>query len=86
MLRGQVIGLRARLDSDIEVFEAEMLNDWEIRIRVSEARFGSGRALPGPTDAERSEGWVGPNFSRVASRLGRARDARAGSTAPGESA
>ena len=36
MLRGQVIGLRARLDSDIEVFEAEMLNDWEIRIRADE--------------------------------------------------
>ncbi len=36
MLRGEVIGLRARLDSDIEVFEAEMLNDWELRIRVDE--------------------------------------------------
>jgi RimJ/RimL family protein N-acetyltransferase len=36
MLRGQVIGLRARLDSDIEVFEAEMLNDWETRIRTDE--------------------------------------------------
>jgi RimJ/RimL family protein N-acetyltransferase len=36
MLRGQVIGLRARLDSDIEVFETEMLNDWETRIRTDE--------------------------------------------------
>jgi RimJ/RimL family protein N-acetyltransferase len=36
MLHGQVIGLRARLDSDIEVFEAEMLNDWQTRIRTDE--------------------------------------------------
>jgi RimJ/RimL family protein N-acetyltransferase len=33
MLRGQVIGLRARLDSDIDVFEAEML-DWQTRLLV----------------------------------------------------
>jgi RimJ/RimL family protein N-acetyltransferase len=34
MLRGEVIGLRARLDSDIEVFEAELLNDAEMRSRT----------------------------------------------------
>jgi RimJ/RimL family protein N-acetyltransferase len=39
MLRGQVIGLRARLDSDIDVFEAEMLNDWQTRIRTDERPF-----------------------------------------------
>ncbi len=26
MLRGEVVGLRARLDSDIEIFETELLN------------------------------------------------------------
>jgi len=58
MLRGQVIGLRARLDSDVDVFEAEMLNDWEIRIRVSERPWRP--IAPGSADspyrgAERDE-------------------------------
>ena len=34
MLRGELIGLRARTDADIEVFEAEMLNDVEMRVRA----------------------------------------------------
>ncbi len=33
MLRGEIIGLRAQQDSDIEVFEAELLNDAETRMR-----------------------------------------------------
>ena len=33
MLRGEFIGLRAQQDSDIEVFEAELLNDAETRMR-----------------------------------------------------
>jgi RimJ/RimL family protein N-acetyltransferase len=33
MLRGQVVGLRAQQDSDIEVFETELLNDVETRVR-----------------------------------------------------
>ena len=33
MLRGELIGLRAQQDSDIEVFEAELLNDAETRMR-----------------------------------------------------
>ena len=34
MLRGELIGLRARQDSDIEVFETELLNDVETRVRT----------------------------------------------------
>ncbi len=34
MLRGEIIGLRAQQDSDIEVFEAELLNDAETRMRI----------------------------------------------------
>jgi RimJ/RimL family protein N-acetyltransferase len=34
MLSGELIGLRARLEADIEVFEAEMLNDVEMRVRA----------------------------------------------------
>ena len=33
MLRGEIIGLRAQQDSDIEVFEAELANDVETRMR-----------------------------------------------------
>jgi len=33
MLRGDIIGLRAQQDSDIEVFVAELLNDVETRMR-----------------------------------------------------
>jgi RimJ/RimL family protein N-acetyltransferase len=33
MLRGEIIGLRAQQDSDIEVFEAELMNDVETRMR-----------------------------------------------------
>ena len=33
MLRGEIIGLRAQQDSDVEVFEAELLNDVETRMR-----------------------------------------------------
>jgi RimJ/RimL family protein N-acetyltransferase len=33
MLRGEIIGLRAQQDSDFEVFEAELLNDAETRMR-----------------------------------------------------
>lgn len=33
MLRGELIGLRAQQDSDIEVFETELLNDVETRMR-----------------------------------------------------
>jgi len=33
MLRGELIGLRAQRDSDIEVFETELLNDVETRMR-----------------------------------------------------
>jgi RimJ/RimL family protein N-acetyltransferase len=33
VLRGQLIGLRAQQDSDIEVFEAELLNDVDTRMR-----------------------------------------------------
>ncbi|MGO9193513.1 MAG: GNAT family N-acetyltransferase [Streptosporangiaceae bacterium] len=33
MLRGEIIGLRAQQDSDVEVFEAELLNDVETRVR-----------------------------------------------------
>lgn len=33
MLRGEIIGLRALQDSDIEVFETELLNDVETRVR-----------------------------------------------------
>ncbi len=33
MLRGELIGLRAQQDSDVEVFEAELLNDVETRVR-----------------------------------------------------
>jgi RimJ/RimL family protein N-acetyltransferase len=34
MLSGELIGLRARTAADIEVFEAEMLNDVEMRVRA----------------------------------------------------
>jgi RimJ/RimL family protein N-acetyltransferase len=37
MLRGEIIGLRAMGDADIEVFEAELMNDAETRMR-SESR------------------------------------------------
>ena len=33
MLSGEIVGLRAQQDSDIEVFEAELLNDAETRMR-----------------------------------------------------
>jgi RimJ/RimL family protein N-acetyltransferase len=33
MLRGEIIGLRAQQDSDIEIFETELLNDAETRMR-----------------------------------------------------
>jgi RimJ/RimL family protein N-acetyltransferase len=33
MLRGEIIGLRAQQDSDIEVFEAELANDVDTRMR-----------------------------------------------------
>jgi RimJ/RimL family protein N-acetyltransferase len=33
VLRGELIGLRARQDSDIEIFENELLNDVETRVR-----------------------------------------------------
>jgi RimJ/RimL family protein N-acetyltransferase len=33
MLRGELIGLRAQQDSDVEIFEAELLNDVETRVR-----------------------------------------------------
>ena len=33
MLRGEIIGLRAQLDSDIEIFEAELANEVETRMR-----------------------------------------------------
>jgi RimJ/RimL family protein N-acetyltransferase len=33
MLRGELIGLRAQQDSDIEVFETELLNDVDTRMR-----------------------------------------------------
>ena len=33
MLRGEIIGLRAQQDSDIEVFEAELMNEVETRVR-----------------------------------------------------
>jgi RimJ/RimL family protein N-acetyltransferase len=33
MLRGKIVGLRAVQDSDIEVFEAELLNDAETKMR-----------------------------------------------------
>jgi RimJ/RimL family protein N-acetyltransferase len=33
MLRGEIVGLRAVQDSDIEVFEAELLNDAETKMR-----------------------------------------------------
>ena len=33
MLRGEIIGLRAQQDSDIEILEAELLNDAETRMR-----------------------------------------------------
>ena len=35
MLRGELIGLRALTDADIEIFEAELLNDVETRIRAT---------------------------------------------------
>ena len=34
MLRGEIIGLRALEDSDIEIFESELLNDVETRSRA----------------------------------------------------
>src|SRR5580693_2609068 len=34
MLQGELIGLRARTNDDIEVFEAEMLNDVQMRVRA----------------------------------------------------
>lgn len=37
MLHGQIIGLRAMTDADIEVFEAELMNDAQTRMR-SDAR------------------------------------------------
>ncbi|MBV9451179.1 MAG: hypothetical protein JO345_35370, partial [Streptosporangiaceae bacterium] len=33
VLRGELIGLRAQLDSDIEVFETELLTDVDTRMR-----------------------------------------------------
>jgi RimJ/RimL family protein N-acetyltransferase len=33
MLRGEIVGLRAQQDSDIEIFETELLNDAETRMR-----------------------------------------------------
>jgi hypothetical protein len=54
MLRGQVIGLRARLDSDIDVLEAEMLNDWETRIRTDERPWRP--IAPGSADSPYSVG------------------------------
>ena len=34
MLRGELIGLRAQQDSDLEVFETELLNDVDTRLRA----------------------------------------------------
>src|SRR5580692_9291080 len=34
MLQGELIGLRARTNDEIEVFEAEMLNDGQMRVRA----------------------------------------------------
>jgi hypothetical protein len=34
MLGGELIGLRARQDSDFEVFQTELLNDVETRVRA----------------------------------------------------
>jgi RimJ/RimL family protein N-acetyltransferase len=34
MLRGELVGLRARQDTDIEIFETELLNDVETRVRA----------------------------------------------------
>ena len=39
MLRGEIVGLRAIQDSDIEVFEAELMNDAETRMRSDTRPF-----------------------------------------------
>jgi RimJ/RimL family protein N-acetyltransferase len=58
MLRGEIIGLRAQQDSDVEVFEAELLNDVETRMRsdsrpwqpVAPGSADSPYRGPGPRD------------------------------------
>ena len=58
MLCGQIIGLRAQQDSDVEVFEAELLNDVETRMRsdsrpwrpVAPGSADSPYRGPGPRD------------------------------------
>jgi RimJ/RimL family protein N-acetyltransferase len=39
MLRGEMIGLRAMGNSDIEIFEAELMNDAETRMRADNRPF-----------------------------------------------
>ena len=58
MLRGELIGLRAQQDSDVEIFEAELLNDVETRVRsdsrpwrpVAPGSADSPYRGPGPRD------------------------------------
>jgi hypothetical protein len=47
VLRGELTGLRALTDADVEIFETELLNDVETRIRAT-GRPGLPVA-PGPT-------------------------------------
>ena len=58
MLRGEIIGLRAQQDCDVEVFEAELRNDVETRMRsdsrpwrpVAPGSADSPYRGPGPRD------------------------------------
>src|SRR6266702_8074614 len=49
MLRGELIGLRARQDSDIEIFETELMNDVETRIRADSRPWRP--VMPGSADS-----------------------------------
>jgi RimJ/RimL family protein N-acetyltransferase len=56
MLRGELIGLRAQQDSDIEVFETELLNDVETRMRSDNRPW-----RPVPPGSVRRPGSTGDN-------------------------
>ena len=49
MLRGELVGLRARQDTDIEIFETELLNDVETRMRADSRPWRP--VMPGSADS-----------------------------------
>ncbi|HYB47203.1 MAG TPA: GNAT family protein [Streptosporangiaceae bacterium] len=63
MLRGELIGLRAQRDSDIEVFETELLNDVETRMRSDNRPWRP--VPPGSVRRPGSPGDDGDNMSDI---------------------